>query len=189
MIARSQAIAELRGWTSFAALQLPYSLIERSAERELLSMADALGLSITAWGGLGNGLLSGKYISSAGAGGRLNDPIFAATMTEENLAVAREVVRIADLHGVSASQVALAWMRTRSPFLIPILGARTEAQLQDNLKCLDVALTDEDCAALAGAKSFDPGFPTTFLQSAGMKKLIYGDSLEKTDVLMPTRRV
>ncbi|MDX8356391.1 aldo/keto reductase [Sphingopyxis terrae] len=189
VVSRSQAIAELRGWTSFAALQLPYSLIERAAERELLPMAEALGLSVTAWGGLGNGLLSGKYLPKAEAQGRLNDPIFAATMNEANLAVAREVMRIAEAHGASASQVALAWIRTQSPFLIPIIGARTEAQLQDNLKCVDVALTEEDCTALARARSFDLGFPTTFLESAGMEKLIYGDSLQKIDVLLPSKRV
>ena len=189
VVARSQAIAELRGWTSFAALQLPYSLIERSAERELLPMAEACGLSVTAWGGLGNGLLSGKYASKADQPGRLNDPIFAATLNDANSEVAREVIRVADAHGASASQVALAWVRSRSPFLIPIIGARTEAQLQENLKCIDVMLTEADCVALTCAKHFDLGFPTTFLASAGMENLIYGDSLPHIDVLMPSRRV
>ena len=110
-IAQAVTLADLRGWTRFAGLQVPYSLVERTVERELLPMARSLELTVTAWSPLGDGLLTGRYgtdrplpegtrIAGVGASHRLS---------EKNLRIADAVNQIATGHGASAAQVALAW--------------------------------------------------------------------------------
>jgi len=159
VVSRGNTLAEWRGWTPFAGLQVPYSLVNRDAERELLPMADAYGLSVTAWSPLGGGVLSGKY--NAGA------PSQTARLKRENisnndLAVAEAVQQVADELGVSPAQVALAWTR-RSSGVLPILGARTVAQLCDNLGCAAVTLPPELATRLEAATGFQVGFPTDFI--------------------------
>jgi aryl-alcohol dehydrogenase-like predicted oxidoreductase len=159
VVSRANTLAEWRGWTPFAGLQVPYSLVNRDAERELLPMADAYGLSVTAWSPLGGGLLSGKY--NAGA------PSQTARLKRENissndLAVAEAVQQVADELGVSPARVALAWTRRRSGVL-PILGARTVQQLRDNLGCAAVTLPPELATRLEAATGFQVGFPTDFI--------------------------
>src|SRR5690348_13084737 len=134
LVSRANTLAEWRGWSPFAGLQVPYSLINRDAERELLPMADAYGLTVTAWSPLGGGVLSGKY--SAG------QPDTAARLSrdaisERDLGVARVVQEVATELGVTAAQVALAWTRQRDGVL-PIIGARSVDQLRDNLGCTAV---------------------------------------------------
>src|SRR6267142_4128792 len=86
-ISRANTLAELRGWTSFVGLQIEYNLIERTPERELLPMADALGLSITAWSPLASGLLSGKYAGGSNGEHRLSKTPSFQKLSERNLAI------------------------------------------------------------------------------------------------------
>src|SRR5690606_1757006 len=113
IVAQANTLADWRGWTPFAALQVPYSLLRRDAERELLPMAESLGLTVAAWGPLGHGALA----RSAGA-------------TKEP-AVVTAVRDIADELGVTPAQVALAWTRAHSTAVHPLTGPRTVDQLDE----------------------------------------------------------
>jgi aryl-alcohol dehydrogenase-like predicted oxidoreductase len=158
VVSRANTLAEWRGWTPFAGLQVPYSLVNRDIERELLPMATAYGLTVTAWGPLGGGVLSGKY----GAGQPERARLQRAAIDARDLAVAQAVQEVAGELGASPAQVALAWVRRRNGVL-PILGARTVGQLQDNLGCLDVTLPDESVERLEKATAFTSGFPADFI--------------------------
>jgi aryl-alcohol dehydrogenase-like predicted oxidoreductase len=159
LVARANTLAEWRGWTPFAGLQVPYSLVNRDAERELLPMAEALGLTVTAWSPLGGGLLSGKYNSGPAAGAARLDQ---GAISDVDLGVARVVQEVADELSVTPAQVALAWTRRRADVL-PIIGARTLDQVRDNLACTAVTLPPESVARLEAATGFSAGFPTDFI--------------------------
>src|SRR3954454_2791741 len=122
VVARGNTLAELRGSTPFSALQVPYSLLQRDIEREVLPMAEAFGLSFAAWPPLGSGILSGKYTRAGGAetGSRLAPD----SLSEGAAAVARVVQDVADDLGFTPSQVAIAWTMAKSKVILPILGAR-----------------------------------------------------------------
>ncbi|CCH21527.1 aldo/keto reductase [Micromonospora lupini] len=159
VVSRANTLAEWRGWTPFAGLQVPYSLINRDAERELMPMAEAYGLTVTAWSPLGGGVLSGKYGSAApGERTRLNRD----AISDRDLGVARVVQDVAGELGVTPAQVALAWTRRRNGVL-PIIGARTLDQLRDNLGCTAVTLPPELVTRLEAATGFDLGFPADFI--------------------------
>jgi len=159
VVSRANTLAEWRGWTPFAGLQVPYSLINRDAERELLPMAEACGLTVTAWSPLGGGVLSGKY--SAGPPAETTR-LSRDTISDRDLGVARVVQEGADELGVTPAQVALAWTRQRNSVL-PIIGARTVDQLRDNLGCTAVTLPPQLVTRLEAATGFSLGFPADFI--------------------------
>jgi aryl-alcohol dehydrogenase-like predicted oxidoreductase len=166
--ARANAIAELRGWTPFVGLQLPYSLASRDPERELLPMAAELGLTVTPWGVLGAGVLTGR-------------PAHTLRWPEETSdrarAVVDELTGVAADRGCTPAQVAIAWLLgRRAPELVPILGVRSAEQLADNLGALEVELTESERARLDDAAAPSLGFPRSFLESDGVRDLIYGDT-------------
>jgi aryl-alcohol dehydrogenase-like predicted oxidoreductase len=166
--ARANAIAELRGWTPFVGLQLPYSLASRDPERELLPMAAELGLTVTPWGVLGAGVLTGRPAQT------LRWPEEA---TERARAVVDVVTAVAEDRDCTPAQAAIAWLlNRRAPELVPILGVRSAEQLADNLGALDVELTEADRARLGEAAAPSLGFPRSFLESDGVRDLIYGDT-------------
>lgn len=179
VVARANAVAEERGWTPFSAIQSQYSLVERNAERELLPMSVNLDLAFTAWGALGAGLLSGKYNDDpSGGGGRISAAGWG-DLDEKKLAVARAVVDMARDVGVTASQVALSWVRQQSPTMIPIVGASKAGQLRDNLACLDVTLTQEQLDRLDEASAIELGFPYDFIR--GGRSSFLGEATELVD--------
>jgi len=140
-VARANTMAELKDWTPFTALQIKYSLLERTPERDLLPMARALDLAITPWGALGGGMLSGKYLDAAGEVDTKR-PDIAKQLDDTKIATIRELVAVAKELDRSPSQVALNWARRRpGNVIIPIIGARTATQLQENLGCLDFELS------------------------------------------------
>jgi aryl-alcohol dehydrogenase-like predicted oxidoreductase len=165
LVAQANTLADLRGWSPFVALQLPYSVASRDPERELLPMAAALGLAVTPWGILGAGALTGK-------------PAHERRWPEEPTPpVADEVAAVANELGCAPAQVAIAWLLTRPapPALIPIVGARTVEQLRTNVAALDVELAPEHVERLDAAGAPKLGFPRSFLESRGVRELIYGD--------------
>ena len=162
LTARANTLAEWRGWSAFAGLQVPYSLLQRDIERELLPMAEALGMTIAAWSPLAGGILSGKFTRPQGpeSGTRI-DP---GSISEHQRTVATALQSVADDIGATPSQVAIAWTRMRSPAIHPIIGARRLSQLLDNLGAIQVGLPGEAARRLDEAAEFDPGFPATFIR-------------------------
>jgi aryl-alcohol dehydrogenase-like predicted oxidoreductase len=173
VVAQLQTLAAARGWSTFAGLQIEYSLVQREVERELIPMARGLGLGVLAWGPLGAGVLSGKYASGSPAGERRLQDADPA-----RLAIARTVADVARELGLRDSVVALAWLRARGG-VIPILGARTAQQLADNLACLDTELPAAALARLDQASHVARGFPHDFLASADF---IFGGMSDRLDL-------
>lgn len=184
-VARANTLAELRGWTPFVGLQIEYSLIERTVERELIPMAQALGLGVTAWSPLAGGVLTGKYAEGkAEADARMNSEMMKGFRPAEERvgAIVAEVQVIAREVGRSPAQVALAWLRQRPVPVIPIVGARRLPQFKDNLASLDLTLTGEQARRLDTASHIDLGFPHDFYDRDMVKGLVYGGLRDRLDV-------
>lgn len=162
-VSAAATLADLRGWAPIVGIQTEYSLIERTAERELLPMAEGLGLAANLWSPLAGGLLTGKY--RTGGEGRASDPSRFVTQesTEQRTAVIDAVLAVAQETGANAAQVSMAWVRERgersAATLIPIVGPRTLAQLDDYLGALEVTLTEEQYARLDAVSAVDLGVP------------------------------
>lgn len=169
VVSQANMLADLRGWTRFTALQIQYSLIERNVERDLLPMAQALDIAVTPWGALGAGVLSGKYNDSSGDGGRAS---MQGPIDEKNLAIAGAAAEVAKQLDASPSQVALSWVRQQPGTIIPILGARKVSQIEDNLRCVDVTLSNEQLNRLSEVSAIDLGFPHDFLASPMVRDLV-----------------
>ena len=185
-VARANMLADLRGWSAFVGLQIEYSLIERTPEHELLPMAKELGLTVTPWSPLSGGILSGKYLdkeSDAAKEGRYAAPETQAIMPEQNRSerIAKEVVSVANELGVSASQVALAWLRYRDQPMIPIIGTKKLAQLQDNLASLSLNLPDEHLKRLNEASAIEPIFPNSFFANEFVRNVVHGGMRDSID--------
>ena len=184
-VARASTLAELRGWTPFVGLQIEYSLIERTVERELIPMAEALGLGVTAWSPLAGGVLTGKYVEGkAEADARMNSEMMKGFNRDDERArrVVSEVQAVARDVGRSTAQVALAWLRQRPVPIIPIVGARRLEQFRDNLACLDLKLDEPQVARLDAASHIELGFPHDFYGRDLVKRLVYGGPRDRIDV-------
>lgn len=187
MTARAATMAELRGAIPISGVQLEYSLVERSADRENLPMAESLGLGAALWSPLGGGLLTGKYRSSSD--GRLTawnrlvhteseDPVKAVTVDA--------VLSVADETAVPAAQVAVAWLlergRRSTTGMVPIIGPRTVEQLDSYLASLDVQLDDTHYRRLDEASRIRLGAPFEHLAAEAIATL-GGDA----DIFAPAR--
>jgi aryl-alcohol dehydrogenase-like predicted oxidoreductase len=167
-LSSANTFTDLRGWAPFIGIQVCYSLAERTAERDLLPMAKALDLGITASAPLAAGILTAKHgnASTSGDGGR-----WAGREIPENfLAVARLVAEVARDVGCTPGQVALAWLRQQKGFanaIIPILGARKASQLKENIGCLDVVLSEDQFRRLDEATAIDMGHLHRVLTARG----------------------
>lgn len=167
-VSRMHAIAQLRGWAPPIALQLEYSLIERTGERDLIPMAHELGLGVLPWSPLAKGVLTGKYScadldATDGPESRKTIAAAAGVLSERGLAIADAVREIAAEIGHTPAQVALAWTLSNPAVTAPIIGARTPSQLEDNLGALEVTFTDDQHARLHDASAIDLGFPHELL--------------------------
>jgi aryl-alcohol dehydrogenase-like predicted oxidoreductase len=179
--ARANTLAELRGWTQFIGLQIEYSLVERTVERELTPMAKELKLGVVAWSPLAGGLLSGKYHSGHAGDGRFRSDMiksFQRTGERPNRIVAA-LQKVAAQAGRSPAQVALAWLRYREIPVIPIIGARRISQLQENLASLELQLTTEQVSALDDASAIELGFPYDLYRNELANALAYGGMRDK----------
>ena len=177
VVSQANMLADLRGWTPFSALQLRYSLIDRTAERDLLPMARSLDLAVTPWSVLGAGVLTGKY-------NRENPPeegraAGGAATVERNLTIAETVMDVADDVGASPSQVALRWAMEQPGIILPLVGARTEEQIADNLGVLNITLSDDHLNRLNDVSAIDLGFPHNFLRDDPIRDVIYGGTYDQ----------
>lgn len=175
--AQANTLAHLRGWSPFIGLQIEYSLIERSVERELIPMARALNIGVTAWSPLAGGVLTGKYHGhEQSETGRMNADMMKEFMPEQQRTdrIVNAVKSVSDEIGHSMAQVALAWLRYRPVPVIPILGARKLSQLQDNLMSLDVTLSTEQLQTLEEASHIELGFPYEMYTKEMVRTIAYG---------------
>jgi aryl-alcohol dehydrogenase-like predicted oxidoreductase len=175
-IAQANTLAELRGWTPFIGLQIEYSLVERTVERELIPMGKAFKLGLVAWSPLAGGLLSGKYHFGAAADARYSTDMAKAFMRtgERPDQIVAALSKVSQQVGRSSAQVALAWLRYRDIPVMPIVGARRVSQLEDNLASLKLELTREQVSALDEASAIEMGFPHDFYQNEIVKTVAYG---------------
>jgi aryl-alcohol dehydrogenase-like predicted oxidoreductase len=171
VVSRANAIAELRGWTPFVGLQVPYSLVQRDIERDLLPMADALELSVAAWSPVAGGVLTGKFTRSTPTA---PTRVKVSDVSERDLRVAREVDTVADELGATSAQVALAWLMARRGAVHPIVGPRRLDQLTDNLASADLTLPDDAVDRLDKASAIHLGFPLDFLEST--RRFAFGEA-------------
>lgn len=178
IISQANMMAELRGWSRFVAVQADYSLINRPPERDLLPMARALDLAVTAWSVLGAGVLTGKYNRNPDEKGRAAR---WGEVVERSLAIAQRVVDVAEEVGCTPAQVATSWVRQQPGVVLPIIGARTLAQVEDSLGCLDVTLSPAQMAQLDEASSITLGFPHDFLASDNVRNLMSGETWRALD--------
>ncbi|MEX3776616.1 aldo/keto reductase [Pseudomonas sp. MYb118] len=187
-IAELQTLATLRGWAPLVALQIEYSLVERSVEHELMPMAEAMGLGVLPWSPLGGGILTGKYsrddlshASEAGVSATRKGVISSSGhLNERSLHIASVVASIAAQTGATPSQVALAWTLLNPAVVAPVMGARTLAQAQDNLGALRLQLSAEHIALLDDASAPEPIFPGRFVSRPMVQQLIFGSTRPQT---------
>lgn len=181
VVSASNALAELRGWSQYAGLQIEYSLLERTPERDLLPMAEHFDMSVAAWAPLGGGVLTGKYTRGA----EVQDSLRAGgnqargRTSPANLEIARAVDTIADELGVSSAQVATAWVMAQGYDMIPIVGARKVSQIQDTLHAAKVTLEQTHLDHLDELSRAPLGFPHDFLQAPQVLDLVETEARDR----------
>ncbi len=183
-IAEMQTLADLGGLSPFVALQIEYSLVERTVEHELMPMAQAMGLGVLPWSPLGGGILTGKYrredLSEDNGADVAQDRkgVIASSghLNERSLQIADAVGVVADELGASRSQVALAWTLQNPAIVSPVMGARTVRQAEDNFGALEVAFSDEQLRRLNECSAVAPIFPGRFVDRPMTQQLIFGSA-------------
>jgi aryl-alcohol dehydrogenase-like predicted oxidoreductase len=176
-IAQANTLACMSGWSKFVGLQIEYSLIERTVERELIPMAKALNIGVTAWSPLCNGVLTGKYHGNGSAeAGRMSSDMMKSFLPEQQRTerIVAAVKTVSEKVGRSMAQVSLAWLRYRSVPVIPIIGARKLSQVQDNLASFDLVLPAEQLKILDEASRIELGFPHEFYARELVRSFVYG---------------
>jgi aryl-alcohol dehydrogenase-like predicted oxidoreductase len=179
-VSRAATIAELRGSTPIAGLQLEHSLVERTSEHELLPAGKALGLGIVSWSPLGGGMLTGKY--RKGETGRregFGGSVFQAENSAHRTAILDTVIAVAEELGVTPSEVAIAWVASKGT--LPIIGPRTLEQLKNNLAAANLKLSDVHRARLDEASAIPPIFPHTFIHAPGTRNTFTGGKYSEFD--------
>ncbi|MEU6989873.1 aldo/keto reductase [Streptomyces sp. NPDC046465] len=182
-VSRMQAIADLRGWSPLVALQIEYNLIERAGERDLIPMAREMGLGVVPYSPLAGGVLTGKYSrddltgpdAATGGSTRKTFNFALGTLTERNLAVADVVKEVAAELGRTPAQIGLAWTLLNPGVTAPVIGARTPAQLEDNLGALEVDFTAAQLARLDEVSAIALGYPHDLLAGDHLRKATAGD--------------
>ncbi len=188
VVSSCNVAADLRGWSSFAGLQIEYSLLQREPERDLLPMAEHFGMSMLAWGPLGAGVLTGKYTR-----GGENDSLRAAgneqrgRTSEANLAIARTVDEVADDLGCSSAQVATAWVSAQGYGCIPIVGARKVSQIEDTIGAAAIELSEEHLNKLDQCSKIALGFPHDFIASEHVRDVVRGKHVRQRIIDRPSK--
>jgi aryl-alcohol dehydrogenase-like predicted oxidoreductase len=177
VIAKGNTLAELMGWSQLVALQVEYSLLSRTAERELIPMAKHFGMTVTPWAPLGGGTLTGKYLR--GEKGRIKPE--STRRSERSERITKVVVAIANELGVSPGNVALKWTMQQGFSSIPVVGATKLSQLEDNLKTVDVTLTAEHLQKLNEASAIELGFPGDFFKEEGVRTNTFGGFYDRVE--------
>lgn len=185
VVAAANTLAVERGWTPFTAMQLHYNLVERSIERDFFELARAQDMAVTPWSPLAGGLLTGKFDREAPAAGRsgarlANSPMAARTLREANIVAAEGLSALAREIGCRPAQLALAWLMQRADAtVVPIIGARSRAQLDENLGCLRLRLGPAEIERLDALTAPVPDYPRSLLASEFFHRMMHGDVLDR----------
>lgn len=166
-VTQAQLLANFHGWSPLVALQIEYSLLERTVEGELIPMARELGLGVTPWSPLKSGVLSGKYTRENAGKVKADRGAWAeSNLNERSYGIIDVLQKVAQEQNTTVARVALAWVQSRPGVASTIIGARTLEQLDNNLGALDVKLKPEHVAALDKVSAPTLNFPAAFLQGA-----------------------
>lgn len=172
VVSRANTMAELHGWSAFTGLQVEYSLLQRTPERDLIPMASSMGLALTPWAPLAGGALTGKYLK--GETGRVTEQ--SARRNDRNTAIAAKVAELAGTLETTSARLALKWTMQKPFTSIPVIGARNAAQMSDSLLCTELTIPENMLNELNEVSHIELGFPHDFLASREVKKVLYGDT-------------
>ena len=161
-VAQAQMIAHFRGWAPLIALQIEYSLMQRTVEGELIPMAEELGLGVLPWSPLKMGALSGKYTRENAKKMEGHRGSFVGELTNKDYDIIDELRKIASELDTDVPTVALAWVQSKPGVRSTVIGARTMDHLEANLKALDLLLTPEQIASLDAVSKPVLNFPAEF---------------------------
>lgn len=175
VISYAVALAEMHGWSRPVAIQVPYSLAGRAAERDIFPMARQLDLAVTPWGIIGQGSLTGKYNTDN------DEPKRHEAASDREKTLAEVLIDMGKEIGQTPAQIAINYVRAQMGNVVPIIGARTVAQIKDNLGALDFSLTAEQVAQLNAAVEFHLSFPLGFLMDDHVRGIIFGDTFAQLD--------
>lgn len=187
IVGSANTLARERGWTPFTAMQILYNLVQRHVEPEYLGLAKTQDMAITPWSPIGGGLLSNKFAKdgdqTARAASRIETTAWGARYKDDQkIAIAEAVNEIADDIGRPTTQVAINWLRQNGTAIcVPIIGARTPAQLAENLGCLEFELSAEQIERLNTASAIDHGYPGRLTGDPFMRRLNFGQIGEQID--------
>lgn len=168
-VTQAQMTALFRGWAPLIALQIEYSLLERTVEGELIPMALEMGMGVTPWSPLKSGVLTGKYTRAnhgkhkAGRGEWVT-----SALNDRAYDVIEELVRVAEEVSSTPARVAIAWLQSRPGVSSIIIGARTIKQLEDNIASLNVKISSEQLERLTKASEPKLDFPAEFIKDSPM---------------------
>jgi aryl-alcohol dehydrogenase-like predicted oxidoreductase len=168
-IARALGISEAKGYARFETLQAYYSIAGRDLERELVPMLTEEKLGLMVWSPLAGGLLSGKFGPGAPTpeGARRTAFDFPPVDTARAWACVAVMREVAAAHGVSVAQVALAWLLAKPQVMSIIIGAKSLAQLEDNLAAADLVLSTEELARLDEVSALPQEYPGWMFERQG----------------------
>lgn len=180
VVARGQTLAELRGQTPLAGIQIQYSLSERGVEADFFPLAETLDLAICCWSPLDQGMLSGKFSKAAGeSSDSKRSGLHGGRIPEAKRAIVAELEGVARELGCSPAQLALRWIRQRSPRAIPVVGARTPSQIEDNLGAVALELPAELFERLEQVSRVAQAWPHGLLASPAQVAFTYGGFFDR----------
>ena len=164
IVAEANTLASVRGMPALIGYQIPYSIMDRAVERAILPAAKHWDMAVMPWGLLEGGILSGKYLIDDDQPTRMDRE--KVKLGEKSTEILKAVQEISEETGQPMAQVAINWVRQQQhkARIIPILGARSVQQLEDNLAVLEWELNEEQLEKLDDVSQIDMGFPHNFLE-------------------------
>ena len=169
-IAKAVGISERRGFARFQSVQSYYSLVGRELEREIMPMVASEELGLMVWSPLAGGYLSGKYQDGGAEKGRRDERAFPPVDEARGASVIAAMRPVAEAHGVSVAQVALAWLLHQRRVTSVIIGAKRIDQLQDNLAAAELVLTADELKALDEVSALAPEYPGWMFATQGANR-------------------
>lgn len=169
--------AKMAGFTEPIAIQAEYSMLEHTADRELVPFASGNGLFIAGFAPLAGGILTGKHVNGDHADTERGQRASNRVGPRED-SIVHAVQTVANNIGKTLAQVAIAWILEQNPRLVPLVAGTDSTQLEENLGALQVQLPEDAISQLNEATSIELGFPTTMVNGERMQQVMYGPFLE-----------